>query len=160
MLIGPLNVWRDGKPLGNSYIRRDLGIWGALTGMLHFFLANMLSMNYEYLGAFVENAGAPPSAAVRHQFYTWGTIFGYVVALLFIILMLLCSDFVLRKLGMKWWKRIQRSAYLVFLLTVAHAFLFQALESRLLVWIVVVAAIMAAVVGFQIYAFRKVRTSE
>jgi DMSO/TMAO reductase YedYZ heme-binding membrane subunit len=43
-----------------------------------------------------------------------------------------------QKVGLKWWKRIQRVSYLGFLFTSAHAFAFQALESREVLWIIVV----------------------
>jgi len=141
LLIGPFNAVRKGRPLFNSYLRRDLGIWAAANGLFHFYLANVLSMNYEYLGAYVENAAAPPAAAVRSNLYGGGTISGYIVAVLFMLLLLLSSDWMLRKVGRKWWKRMQRTSYLCFALSAAHAFAFQVLESRPLFWVLVVAAL-------------------
>ncbi|MBT8422725.1 MAG: hypothetical protein KJP03_06380, partial [Gammaproteobacteria bacterium] len=89
LLIGPIKAWDNGFPVGNSHTRRDVGIWAGITGMLHFFLANVLSMNFSYLEFFVENASRPPSAEVRNQLYSTGTILGYVIAVVFLILMAL-----------------------------------------------------------------------
>jgi sulfoxide reductase heme-binding subunit YedZ len=138
LLIGPMHAFRKGRPLANSYIRRDIGIWAALSGLMHFYLANVLAMNYEYLGIYVENAPVPPSAEIRRELYSWGVILGYVIAVLFIVLLALSNDWIVQKVGLKWWKRIQRVSYLGFLFTSAHAFAFQALESREVLWIIVV----------------------
>ena len=157
LLIGPARVWRGGAPILNTHMRRDIGIWGGLTGLVHFFLANALAMNFEYLGLFVENATVPPSAEVRDQLYLWGTILGYVVALLILVLLALSSDRVLRAVGARWWKRLQRLSYVVFVATVLHAFAFQILETRPSLWVVVVSAITLVVIGMQLTGFAKNR---
>ena len=157
LLIGPASVLRNGRLAVNSYIRRDTGIWAATTGLLHFYLANVLSMNYEYLGTYVENATTLPTAAVRSTLYTSGTIAGYIIAVLFIILLALSSDWMLRKVGLKWWKRMQRLSYLGFILTCIHAFEFQMLETRPLFWVVVVAAIAVVTFTGQYIGFLAVR---
>jgi DMSO/TMAO reductase YedYZ heme-binding membrane subunit len=157
LLIGPAHVLRTGRLLVNSYIRRDTGIWAAMTGLLHFYLANVLSMNYEYLALFVENPVVPPSAVIRSNLYSWGTIFGYVIAVLFIVLLVLSSDWMMRKVGLKWWKRIQRVSYLGFILTCIHAFIFQVLETRSLVWVLVVLVITVMIAAGQWMGVRAVR---
>ncbi len=163
LLIGPFHAIRKGKPLAHSYIRRDIGVWAALNGLLHFYLANILSMNYEYLGIYVENATAPPSVAMRSDLYNWGTILGYVVAVLFIVLLALSNDWIVRKIGLKWWKRLQRVSYFGFIFTCAHAFAFQILESREALWVCVVLLVTVLVfVGqsFGIAAIKKWRTGQ
>ncbi len=159
LLIGPFHAFREGKPLGNSYIRRDIGIWAALNGLLHFYLANVLSMNYEYLGIYVENSPVPPSPEIRSELYRWGTILGFVIAVLFIVLLTLSNDWMVRKVGLKWWKRIQRLSYLGFLFTCVHAFVFQVLESREILWIVVVLLVTVLVLIGQGYGFATVKRS-
>jgi sulfoxide reductase heme-binding subunit YedZ len=163
LLIGPYHAFRQGRPLMNTSIRRDIGIWGALSGLLHFYLANLLSMNYEYLGIYVEAAPVPPSPEIRSELYSWGTISGYVIAVLFVVLLALSNDWAMRKIGLKWWKRIQRVSYVGFLLTCVHAFLFQVLESREALWVVVVILITLAVFFGQvrgIYSIMKAGTSK
>lgn len=149
LLIGPWRAVSDGRVPSNNYLRRDIGIWAALIGMVHFLLANMLSMNYAYLGRYVTDAAAAPSAEVRRQLYNYGTITGYVVAVLFLLLLGLSSDRVMRRVGLRWWKRLQRSSYVAFALTALHGFAFQALESRPPVWVALVVAAGAMVLGGQ-----------
>ena len=157
LLIGPASVLRSRRLVVNSYIRRDTGIWAAVNGLLHFYLANVLSMNYEYLGAYVENAAQAPSAAARSTLYNSGTIAGYLIAVLFIVLLLLSSDWMVRKVGLKWWKRIQRFSYLGFILTCVHAFEFQVLEARPLFWVVVVATVAIVIFAAQCMGFLAVK---
>lgn len=157
LLIGPIKAWDRGRPVGNSHTRRDVGIWAGITALLHFFLANVLAMNYTYLEVFVDNASRPPDAAARMQLYTTGTILGYVVAVVFLLLMLLSSDFMLRKFGMRWWKRLQRLSYVVFAATVVHAFAFQILESRPRRWIAVVTLVTLCIALAQLGGMAAVR---
>jgi len=157
LLIGPIKARTSGRAVGNSHTRRDVGIWAGLTGLLHFFLANILSMNYTYLSLFVDNASRPPSADVRSQMYTGGTIMGYIVAVLILLLLGLSSDWMLRKVGMRWWKRLQRLSYTMFALTCAHAFAFQLLESRPRRWIAVVIIVTAGVLLAQLAGVAAVR---
>jgi DMSO/TMAO reductase YedYZ heme-binding membrane subunit len=157
LLIGPFHAIRNGRPLGNSYIRRDLGIWAALTGLLHFYLANVLSMNYEYLSRYVENSSLSPTAEIRSDLYTWGTVLGYVIAILFVVLLGLSSDRILRSVGLKWWKRLQRLSYFGFVFTCAHAFAFQVLESREMLWVLIVLLTTALVLLGQCFGLAAVR---
>lgn len=162
LLIGPLTVIRKGRSPSNSYIRRDIGIWAALNGLLHFYLANVLSMNTEYLDYYISNFPHPPSAEIRNSLYMWGTIVGYLVALLFILLLSLSNDWAVRKVGIKWWKRLQQTAYLIFIFTVVHAFAFQVLEDRQKIWMLVIAFLSVIVVWLQIrgYLARKSKNNK
>jgi methionine sulfoxide reductase heme-binding subunit len=157
LLIGPWHAAETGRTAANIYLRRDIGIWAALSGLLHFYLANVLSMNYEYLGTFVENAAVPPSAEIRSELYSWGTISGYVIAVIFIVLLGLSSDRTLRFLGVKWWKRIQRVSYLGFIFTCAHGFAFQVLESREMLWIGVIGLVILITLTGQAFGIVSVR---
>lgn len=154
LLIGPWQSRRTGRPALNSHLRRDVGIWAGLTGLAHFWLGNQLSMNFEYLGIWVNNPDLTPGPAVREELYMWGTIAGYVVAVLILVLLALSSDRMLKWVGAKWWKRLQRSAYTMFVLTVAHAFIFQFIESRAWLWVAVVAVITLVVAGYRFSARR------
>ncbi len=159
LLIGPWHAISEGRVMSNNYLRRDIGIWAALIGMAHFLLANMLAMNYAYLDLYVNEAVAAPSAEVRRQLYGSGTIMGYIVAVLFLLLLSLSSDRVMRWVGLRWWKRLQRSSYVAFALTALHGFAFQALESRPSVWILVVVAASVTALGGQLWGMTALRRS-
>lgn len=157
LLIGPAQAMATGRPIVNTYIRRDVGIWAAFCGLVHFVLANILSMNDAYLDHFVNLAETPPATEFRSQLYTWGTIFGYIVAVLFLLLLGLSSDRVFRVIGPRWWKRLQRAIYLVFVFTVAHAFAFQILESRQGLLISIVVFISLLIPAGQVFGIAAVR---
>jgi DMSO/TMAO reductase YedYZ heme-binding membrane subunit len=98
---------------------------------------------------------------MRSDLYSWGTILGYVIAALFIVLLALSNDWVARIIGLKWWKRFQRVSYFGFIFTCAHAFAFQILESREVLWVCIVLLVTVLVfVGqsFGIAAIKKWRT--
>ena len=126
LAVGPVRALRAGRGTLNSYLRRDLGIWAGLLGLVHLALATELSMTADYVATYV----AGPAASLRASLFSWGSILGFPVGLNLLLLLGLSSDRSLRWLGVRWWKRLQRSSYLAFLMTVAHAFLFQALEGR------------------------------
>lgn len=60
LLIGPAQLMKTGRPVVNIYLRRDIGIWAAAIGLLHFVLANKLSMNSAYIDHFVNLGNTPP----------------------------------------------------------------------------------------------------
>jgi len=157
LIIGPKQAIRSGKPTVNNLLRRDLGIWGAVMGFGHFYLAMVLSMNNEYLNLFVYANELPFSEETRYLLYSWGSIAGFVVGVLFIILVVLSNDRSLRLIGTRWWKRLQRLAYVAFLFTMLHAFAFQALESRHALLIGVVAIVVALILTSQLIGIAAVR---
>ncbi len=130
LLIGPRQAIRFGKPIVNHYLRRDLGIWGAVWGFGHFYLAMLLSMNNEYLERFVYADDLPFAEATQYLLYSAGTIAGFLVGVVFIVLLGLSNDWSLRRLGRRKWKRMQRLAYVAFGLIMVHGFAFQLIESR------------------------------
>ena len=130
LLIGPLRRLRGEPSPVNIYLRRDLGLWAALHGLLHFVAGNVVAMNAAYVAAFVHTPGGGLSVAVRDPLFTIGASTGTIVALLFLILMAVSSDRALRLLGTKKWKWLQRSAHLALWLTVIHGISYQLLELR------------------------------
>jgi DMSO/TMAO reductase YedYZ heme-binding membrane subunit len=62
----------------------------------------------------------------------------------------LSSDRALRKIGMTWWKRLQRASYAAFLFTSIHAVAFQVIESRSLVWVGVILVVSIIIAGLQL----------
>jgi len=157
LLIGPWHVLTRERPVTNDYRRRDLGIWAAFAGLAHFALAMSLSMNYAYLDRFVNEATAPPSPELRYDLYSTGTILGFVIAVFFLLLLALSNDRALRGLGTRWWKRLQRSAYVAGAATVLHGIAFQLLESRGRPLVVLLLVLSAAVLAAQLRAFLRVR---
>ena len=138
LLVGPVYRIEGRAPQLNIYLRRDLGIWGAVTGLLHFVAGNVVAMNPLYIGSFVRGATFPPDAAFREPLFSGGAILGLLIAIIFLVLLAISSDWALRGLGAKTWKRLQRLAYIAMWLTVAHGIAFQILEARFLPLLILV----------------------
>jgi DMSO/TMAO reductase YedYZ heme-binding membrane subunit len=147
LLIGPLRSLGGVAPTLNIYIRRDLGIWAALHGLLHFVAGNVVGMNASYVAAFVRTPTPELGVGVRDQLFSTGAIAGTLIVLVLLLLLAISSDRALRWLGPKKWKWLQRSAHVVLWLSVIHGIEFQLLEDRLLplVVLVIVAILIAAV---------------
>jgi len=135
----------------NSMMRRDLGIWAGLTGLLHLYAGTVESMNQPYLEHHV--AGEP----ARQQLFNWGASLGFAVGLLLVLLLLLSSNHALGTLGARWWKRLQRLAYAALLLTAAHGLLFQLLERRAPWAVLLLALLCGGLSGLQLLAWRRWR---
>ena len=72
---------------------------------------------------------------------------------LLVMLLALSSNKAMQQVGLRWWKRLQRMAYLVFILTIFHAWAFQLIEARnpLLAGLLVLFTLL--VFGLQMAAF-------
>jgi len=150
LAIGPLHALRTGRPLLNHLLRRDLGTWGALCGLAHLALAFAISMTPAYIQSWVDGALAWPAPSVRRSLYFWAVVGSLVIAALFVLLVGLSSNRALALIGARWWKRLQRLAYLAFALTVAHAAAFQVIESRSPWLVALLAAVTVGVLALQL----------
>ena len=152
--LGPLRVIRADRLALNIYLRRDIGIWAALTGLVHLFVATELSMNQSYMTAYVNLSSSGLSAGLRGDLFSWGSIAGFVVGIFVLLLLFLSNDKALRVMGPTWWKRLQRIAYPAFFLTLLHGFAFQALEARNVLLVGIVIGVFLGVLALQIYGLR------
>ena len=157
LVIGPIRVLRNRPPQLNLYLRRDIGIWAAFSGLLHLLIGTDVAMSPVYLGKFVTVVDGFASAEMRSGLFSWGSVTGFVAGLIFLLLLALSNDYVLRWLGPKWWKRLQRSSYTAFFLFVLHGYAFQALERRAWPLVGTLVAVTVAVLGLQIRGARATR---
>lgn len=149
--VGPLrlHLYNIVNPI-NIYLRRDIGIWAAVSGLIHLCLATSISMTSEYMQRYVDIAIAGISESARSGLFLWGTVMAFMAGLLLLLLLCLSNDALLRLLGARWWKRLQRLAYLTFALTFVHGLMFQILESRRLDLIGLTVIVVLTVVALQL----------
>lgn len=157
LCVGPLRAIRSDPLVLNIYLRRDIGIWAALTGLVHLFVATELSMSQRYMQLFVNISTDTLSDVMRAELFSWGSITGFLVGIFVLLLLCLSNDKILRSIGATWWKRLQRLAYPAFVLTVLHGLAFQALEARPVIAIGIVILTFISVLVLQISGFRAVR---
>jgi sulfoxide reductase heme-binding subunit YedZ len=123
LIIGPLNLLvRRANPV-NIDLRRDIGIWAALTAFLHVFGAFQVRMNGNIVLFFLR----PSPSGYRLDFSRFGISndLGLLATLLLIALLVTSNDLSLRKLKGKRWKLLQRFNYLLAVLAFAHTYLYQ-----------------------------------
>jgi methionine sulfoxide reductase heme-binding subunit len=139
LLIGPLMLLRQRRNPVNLNLRRDIGIWAAITGGLHVLLVfRGTLLNGQILSYFLRAGccGFQPLLNV----YGISNDLGLFATLLLFLLLALSNNVSLRLLKGKWWKRLQRLTYLLALLAAAHTFGYQYLNIRgvfLLVMVIV-----------------------
>jgi len=157
LTIGPWRTIRTGRTALNIHLRRDVGIWAGIAGLAHLFAGIEESMTPSYIVAFVAVAGDESMIVLRQQLFTWGTIVGLAIAVFLLLPLALSSDRSIRLFGKRWWKRLHRASYVVFILTVAHALAFQFLENRVAWLVAVILGAAVWVAAVQVVAFAAVR---
>ena len=152
--LGPWNLLlRRPNPVSFD-LRRDLGIWAAALAIVHTLIGLTVHLRGRTWMYFVK--GFHPLRLQSNQFGV-ANYAGLVAAILFSLLLALSNDFSLRELGTKRWKALQRWAYIAAGLSVAHGILYQMVEKRHLVWMVVFYSVVVTVVCIQILGFFRFR---
>ncbi len=138
LLIGPialLSRWvkinslrRAVRNRVNLDLRRDIGIWCAVTGCLHIYYAVGTHVGGNLLLYFF--TPTPGSYVPLLTLFGVSNYLGLFAGLLLLLLLVISNDISLRYLKGKRWKLLQRSNYFLFLLTLAHTFGYQALTLR------------------------------
>lgn len=129
LLIGPLHLLRARRNPVNIDLRRDVGIWAALTGCLHVLLALRGRIgNGAALLYFLRQGccGYTPLLTV----YGLSNDAGLFATLLLLVLLALSNTLSLRLLKGKRWKLLQRLTYLLMALAAAHTLGYQYLNVR------------------------------
>lgn len=139
LLLGPWQVWRKRPNPVSTDLRRDIGIWGGVLGIVHVVLGlgvHMVGKMGEY---FFKPAGDRGLMPLRIDLFGFANDLGVVAGLILVVLVAISSDVALKSLGRDRWKRWQRANYFGAAATVLHGAVYQVLEHRVL-WLVAVFA--------------------
>jgi len=110
-------------------------------------------MGGDFRRYFLPTAGRSPVSRSAVAFVT-ANYLGLIGAFLLLLLMLLSNDVALKTLGVARWKWLQRSSYVVLALVVVHGALYQLLEKRSVLLVVVFAIVAVFAVLLQIAGVR------
>ena len=154
LVWGPVHVLRHYPNPTNAYPRRDLGIWAALFGLLHFLTGLDEAMSPPYVERYVR---AVDGESLRQALFGAGAWIGLSLGPVLVMLLLLSNDSSLRRLGPRWWKRLQRVGYAVFILAAAHGLVYQWLEERGPALVALFTGTLLGVVVLQALGFSRVR---
>jgi DMSO/TMAO reductase YedYZ heme-binding membrane subunit len=142
----------------NNLLRRDLGVWAALTGLAHLVVATGVVMQPAYFRAYITGPPENPLPGWAGWIGTLSIVAGYLVGLLFLMLLALSNNRSLTRLGPARWKQLQRAAVPVLFLTIPHGMFFQVIEGRTGGWLAGLVVMAAAILGLRWRARRAVAT--
>lgn len=133
LAIGPLHVLAGGRPSVHRPLRRVVGVWAGCVALVHvsfaiFVHTDGLDLVKNWLTAAPSVSDPLPVRGGKRGLANW---LGLGQVLLVVILLALSRDAALRRLGPKWWKRLQRLSYVLVALVAVHVLLYQAVEQRI-----------------------------
>lgn len=155
--IGPFNLLTGRRNPISSYIRRDLGIWTALLALSHVVVGLQLHYSGQMWLYFVYPLSEEHSLPLRFDRFGLTNHAGLIAALIFLMLLVLSNNMLLKRLGPKRWKRYHRWNYLAVLLVMGHGVLYQWIEKRNLIFILIFSIAMLIAVSAQVAGYRKFR---
>lgn len=154
---GPWKILRKQRVPISSDLRRDLGIWAGIFGLLHTAVGlNVHLRRRPWLYFFYGHTGRYHLLPFRHDLFGFSNYTGLAASAILIVLFATSNDYFLRYLGTPQWKRLQRWNYGLFAFTLAHAFGYQAIESQKMPWVVTVVVcgsltLLIQLLGYGIY---------
>jgi sulfoxide reductase heme-binding subunit YedZ len=149
LLIGPWNLLRRHANPVSSDLRRDIGLWAGVLGVLHAGVGQFVHLRGRPWLYYVYGPGEHHHG-MRHDLFGLANYTGALGTLLLIMLLATSNDFSLRRFGTRKWKQLQRWNYVVFALVAVHSFAFQGVEKQKLQWVITVIACVAAALTLQI----------
>lgn len=157
LAIGPWNKLRGLPNPVSGYLRRDVGIWAGILGIVHVVFGLQAHFTGKMWLYFVPGPEASYRFPLRLDAFGLANHTGLIATLGLVLLLALSNNASLRSLGPGRWKSLQRWNYAIALLVVAHGAIYMVLESRRLPFVAASLAIVAAVAAFQAAGFRATR---
>lgn len=153
LLIGPWNVFRRRRNPVSGDLRRDVGIWAGILGMIHTMIGQNVHMRGRPWLYYVYDAKSHHTFPLRHDLFGITNFTGLFGFMLLTVLLATSNDYSLRAMGTPRWKQLQRWNYVVFSLVAIHTFGFQSIEKQKTPFVVFAIIIIAIGLIFQIVGF-------
>jgi methionine sulfoxide reductase heme-binding subunit len=155
LLTGPINVLKSRPNPISTDLRRDLGIWAAIIGILHTAVGLTVHMSGKFWLYFVYPAQEAHLLPIRLDPFGFANYTGLIATLVLAFLLAISNDLSMRMLGGKHWKDLQRWNYGLYVLVVLHALAYQLVEKRQMPYSILFAALVAVVIVIQWAGFRR-----
>lgn len=151
LIIGPVNVLRGSRNPVSTDLRRDVGIWTALTAVVHVGVGLQVHLRGRMAQYFLYPPDPDRLVPLRYDAFGIANWSGLAAALILLALLLTSNDRSLRALGAARWKGLHRTVYACVGLVVLHGLLYQiALEDRGVGWISFFAALVLVTATLQL----------
>ncbi|MBZ0303455.1 MAG: ferric reductase-like transmembrane domain-containing protein [Anaerolineae bacterium] len=154
LLIGPFRLLGRRRNPVHLDLRRDVGIWAGLTGLVHVIFGLQVHPNSGVIGYFARWTGDGYALLTnRFGIANWT---GLIATLALLVLLLTSNDWSLRRLKGRRWKTLQRLNYVLTGLALLHTVLYQQRSGRepffvTTTLLLTVAVLAAQYVGIQLY---------
>ena len=126
LLLGPWKLLAGERLQVSFDLRRDIGIWGGIIGLLHTGVGQFVHMAGRFWLYYVYDDWRKSHVQpFRHDVFGFSNDTGLIAALVLLALLATSNDAALRWLGTPGWKSLQRWNYACFALTAAHTFGYQ-----------------------------------
>ncbi|MEC4888454.1 MAG: hypothetical protein RI101_00200 [Nitrospira sp.] len=159
LIIGPLNVLRGRPNPVNTSLRRDIGIWGGIVGLVHTVVGLQVHMAGRFWIYFLYPREESHLIPFRYDLFGLANYTGLGVALVLGLLLSLSRDAAVKRLGPQRWKWWQRWNYAGFALIVLHGAVYQFLEKRMASFVLLFAMAILLVGALQAMGVRVTRHS-
>ncbi len=153
LLIGPWKLLRRERNPVSSDLRRDIGIWAGVLGVLHSVIGQNVHMRGRPWLYYVYESSSHHTFPLRHDLFGVTNYTGLLGFLLLAALLATSNDYSIRAMGTPTWKQLQRWNYAIFALVAIHALCFQTIESQKRHFVVFVVINLAVGVVFQLLGF-------
>jgi methionine sulfoxide reductase heme-binding subunit len=157
LMLGPLNLLRQRPNPVSSDLRRDLGIWGAIVGLVHVGIGLTVHFQGRMQLYFIPAPGSGAPLPFRTDAFGGANYLGVLGGIVFLILLALSNDTALRWLGSRRWKRWQQLNYVLAIATLLHGVLYQLLEKRRIGFVVLFTLVTVGTLVVQLLGVREWR---
>jgi sulfoxide reductase heme-binding subunit YedZ len=157
--LGPINLLR-GRPLPvSAMLRRDVGIWAGGLALAHMALGMLIhSDGLKIWWLFIQHRPSwQHPLPLRLSKFGLANYLGLLQGTILLGLLLLSNNRMLRRLGPRRWKNLQRLVYLAFISIAAHGLLYQQVEQRDGRIITLFILLTAVILGMQLLGFWRYR---
>lgn len=154
LTIGPWNLLRRKANPVSGDLRRDIGIWAGLLGILHAGVGQFVHLRGRPWLYYIYGPGEH-HRGMRHDLFGLANYTGALGTLVLIVLLATSNDLSLRRFGTHKWKRLQRWNYAVFALVAVHSFAFQGVETQKVQWVITAAVCVTAALVMQTAGFTR-----
>lgn len=131
LCIGPLNLLGKRRNPISSDLRRDVGIWAGIIGLLHAVVGQCVHLRGRPWLYYVYDHRQTHLLPFRHDLFGFANFTGLFAALILLVLLATSNHFSLKSLGTPRWKQLQRWNYLCFGLAALHTILYQISEGKM-----------------------------
>lgn len=159
LLVGPWNTLRKQRNPISSDLRRDIGIWAGILGVVHSVIGQNVHLRGRPWLYYIYERKDHHTMPIRHDLFGFSNYTGAASVLILIALFATSNDYSLRALGTPRWKGLQRWNYVAFALAAAHTIAYQSTEKQNTPFVISVAVCVAITLSLQIAGFQRRRAA-